>query len=215
VTPVPAVVGSYLTAARVATGLLSGPVVAGRWADPSALPGMSVGALAAHLASEVLLVRDVLVDPALQAADEPVPLLEHYRRSSWVTAAVDDDVNVTIRDGAERSASPGHAAVLAEVHEALAAVEARSGSAPAAVSLAWWAWSLSFEDFLVTRMMEIVVHSDDLAVSLGAEPPTWPADVLEPVLALLTGVAVMRHGQPAVVRTLSRAERAPGGISAF
>jgi len=79
----------------------------------------------------------------------------------------------------------------------------------------WWAWSLTFEDFLVTRMMEIVVHSDDLAVSLDREPPTWPAGVLEPVLSLLTGVAVMRHGQAAVVRTLSRAERAPGVIAAF
>ncbi len=29
--------------------------------------------------------------------------------------------------------------------------------------MAWWRWTLTFDDLLVTRMMEIAVHSDDLA----------------------------------------------------
>jgi len=36
-----------------------------------------------------------------------------------------------------------------------------------------------------------------------------------PVLALLSALAVRRHGQAAVVRTLSRPQRAPGQVSAF
>jgi hypothetical protein len=63
--------------------------------------------------------------------------------------------------------------------------------------------------------MEFVVHSDDLAVSVGIEPPTLPEAVLGPVLALLVGVSLQRHGQAAVVRALSRRERAPDTISAF
>jgi hypothetical protein len=74
---------------------------------------------------------------------------------------------------------------------------------------------LRLDDFLVTRMMEIAVHSDDLAVSTGVPTPELPAEVLEPVLALLTGLAVRRHGQPAVLRALSRAERAPDRINAL
>ena len=35
------------------------------------------------------------------------------------------------------------------------------------------------------------------------------------VLALLVGVSLQRHGQAAVVRALSRRERAPETISAF
>ncbi len=81
--------------------------------------------------------------------------------------------------------------------------------------MTWWQWSLSWEDFLVTRMMEITVHSDDLAVSVGIDPPELPGAVLEPVLSLLVGVATLRHGQAAVVRALSRAERAPASIAAF
>src|SRR6266545_4791594 len=75
--------------------------------------------------------------------------------------------------------------------------------------------ALVLEDFLVTRMMEVAVHSDDLAFSVGVPPPELPACVLDPVLALLSSLAVRRHGAPAVLRALSRAERAPATIAAF
>ena len=83
------------------------------------------------------------------------------------------------------------------------------------VLIPWHGWSLAAYDFLVTRMMEIVVHSDDLAASVGVETPEFPDDVVAPVLALLADVAVRRHGQAAVVRTLSRPQRAPRSVSAF
>lgn len=210
-------VEAYLEAARSAAALLGTPEVADAWERPSALEGMTVGALAVHLASELLLVSDALHDPERWSADDPVPLLEHYRRSAWVTAGPDDDANVAIRESAQRDAAPGHDAMLAEVEAALADLESLPAAerVPATVQMAWWRWSLSFEDFLVTRMMEIVVHSDDLAVSVGIDPPELAGNVLEPVLSLLVGVATMRHGQAAVVRALSRAERAPASISAF
>ncbi|MGZ5416793.1 MAG: maleylpyruvate isomerase N-terminal domain-containing protein [Nocardioides sp.] len=208
---------AYLEAARSAAGLLERPEVADAWDRPSALEGMTVGALAVHLASEVLLVQNAWRDPARWSQDEPIPLLEHYRRSTWVTGGPDHEANVGIRESAERAASPGHAAMLADVRVALADLEGlREGTEqPEAVQMGWWAWSLSWGDFLVTRMMEIVVHSDDLAVSADVEPPELPGAVLEPVLSLLVGVATMRHGQAAVVRALSRSERAPASIAAF
>ena len=208
---------AYLEAARSAVGLLERPEVADAWGRPSALEGMTVGALAVHLASEVLLVQNAWRDPARRSQDEPIPLLEHYRRSAWVTGGPDHEANVGIRESAEQAASPGPAAMLADVRVALADLEGlREGTRqPEVVQMSWWAWSLSWEDFLVTRMMEIVVHSDDLAVSLDVEPPELPGAVLEPVLSLLVGVATLRHGQAAVVRALSRAERAPASIAAF
>jgi len=211
------VVTAYLEAARSAAALLARPEVAQAWERPSALEGMTVGALAVHLASEVLLVQDARRDRARWSEDDPIPLLEHYRRSAWVTAGPDDQANVSIRESAARDAAPGHAAMLTDVEAALADLEALRDDTgqPTAVQMPWWAWSLSFEDFLVTRMMEIVVHSDDLAVSVDVEPPELPGSVLEPVLSLLVGVATLRHGQAAVVRALSRAERAPASIAAF
>ena len=81
--------------------------------------------------------------------------------------------------------------------------------------LPWQGWSLTTHDFAVTRLMEMVVHADDLAASVGVHTPEFPDDVVAPVLGLLSGVAVRRHGQAAVVRALSRPQRAPGSVSAF
>jgi len=59
------------------------------------------------------------------------------------------------------------------------------------------------------------VHSDDLAASVDLPTPDFPDDAIAPVLGLLTGVAVRRHGQAALVRALSRPQRAPDSVSAF
>jgi hypothetical protein len=83
------------------------------------------------------------------------------------------------------------------------------------VFLPWAGWSLSLPDFLLTRMMEIAVHSDDLAVSVDVATPALSDDALRPVLGLLSDLAVRRHGAAAVLRALSRAERAPASIAAF
>lgn len=83
------------------------------------------------------------------------------------------------------------------------------------VHLPWGPWSLSLDDFLITRMLEITVHCDDLACSVGVETPTQPSAVVDPVVALLSQLAVQRHGATAVLRALSRAERAPDTIAAI
>jgi hypothetical protein len=148
---------------------------------------------------------------------EPITLDEHYRRAAWVGAAVDDDVSVDIRAAGERDAADGVAALLARVREACAALPAvlAATSPRRAVLIPWQGWALRRDDFLVVRMMEVAVHSDDLAASVRVEPPALPWEVLGPVMGLLTRLAVGRHGQSAVVAALSRAERAPARINAF
>ena len=74
---------------------------------------------------------------------------------------------------------------------------------------------MTLEDFLTTRLLELVIHTDDLAVSVGVPTPQAPDSAYERVIALLTQLAVRRHGQVAVLRALSRAERAPESISAL
>jgi hypothetical protein len=63
--------------------------------------------------------------------------------------------------------------------------------------------------------METVVHSDDLAASIDVATPEFPDEVVSVVLGLLTDLAVRRHGATALVRTLTRPQRAPGSVSAF
>jgi hypothetical protein len=211
------VVESWLVAAQSAVTLLAEPAVAEAWDRDSALAGMSVGALAVHLADQVVGVRDTILAPGRHSQDPPVPLLEHYHRSRWVQGGPDDPSNTAVRENAAAAARAGHGSVLGAAQAALeeAAQLLAEEVEPAVVRLPHWEWSLRFEDYLVTRMMEITVHSDDLAVSLGKEPPLLPGSVLEPVLSLLVGVAVLRHGQASVVRALARAERAPATIAAL
>jgi Mycothiol maleylpyruvate isomerase N-terminal domain len=208
--------GDYLIAAESALELIGQVPVVQRWSEPSALPQMSVGALAAHLGSQVLSVHAAVTAGTGATEEEPVPLLEHYERVPWARSGLEDSSNVTIRHGAEADAAAGHATLALDLRNAIDDVRTAFTSLrmPPAIRMPWWDWSLSFDDFLVTRVMEIVVHSDDLAVSVDLEPPPLPEAVLGPVLALLVGVSLRRHGQAAVVRALSRSERA-GGIAAF
>ena len=204
---------TFLTAARISAGLASRPEVAVRWSEESACAGMTVGGLAHHLVSQLTNTARLLA--AEPHEEPPIALLEHYERAAWVTADLDDDVNVRIREGADDDAAGGPEALSPLVDGALADLPDLLARAADAVWIPWQGWSLSTEDYLTTRMMELVVHSDDLAASVGVPTPEFPEDVLIPVFTLLTGVAARRHGQVAVVRALSRPQRAPDIVSAF
>jgi hypothetical protein len=206
---------SFLAAARIAADLALSPEVADGWYDESACAGMTVGGLAHHLVSQVGNTVRLVGDPPADQA--PIPLLEHYARAAWVTAGHGDEVNVGIREGSDADAASGPDALRTTAADQLerlpGVLVARQGDEP--VLIPWQGWALTVRDWLVTREMEIVVHSDDLAASVGLPTPEFPDEVLTPVLALLTGVAVRRHGQAALVRALSRPQRAPASVSAF
>jgi uncharacterized protein (TIGR03083 family) len=209
------VADAYLLAVDSVVDLLARPEVAAGWESPSALAEWTVGGLAGHLAGQVFAgVNLIGAEPSELT---PIALDDHYRRVSWIGAAVDDEVSVDIRAGGDEYADAGPQALVARVVEGrtrLGALLAET-SPDRPVLVPWQGWALRRDDFLVMRMMEITVHSDDLAVSVGITAPTLPDDVLGPVLALLTRLAVRRHGQSAVVAALTRAERAPGAINAF
>jgi Mycothiol maleylpyruvate isomerase N-terminal domain len=206
---------AYLRAAASAAELLRDPAVASSWEAPSALRELRVSGLAGHLARQVVGVPAVL---AVAAPDEPpLSLLSHYARAEWVAAGINDEANVSIRHQGEDEAADGAAALAGRTADAAAKLRAQLPAEPAdrLVHLPWAPWSLTLDDFLVTRMMEIAVHSDDLAESVGIPTPPLPEDVLRPVLALLTQLSARRHGPTALLRALSRDERAPATIAAF
>ena len=105
--------------------------------------------------------------------------------------------------------------MTALVSRARADLEAVLADAPPTTYVPWQGWSLATDDFLVTRLMEMVVHADDLASSVACATPDFGPRVLDPVFRLLTALAVRRHGQDALVRALSRPQRAPSTVSAF
>lgn len=205
----------YLAAAATAADLVSQPAVAQRWTDPSALASMSVGALAGHLARQIFNVEALLAQGACD--DPPISLLEHYARSAWVAAAPDDPANVVVRDSGAAEAAPGPAALAGRARAAVARLrDSLPGERPGRVVLVpWGPWPLTLEDLLITRMLEIAVHNDDLACSVGLPTPVLPDPVTDTVVVLLARLAVGRHGPVAVIRSLSRVERAPASVAAI
>lgn len=205
----------FLAAARIAADLVRHPEVSGRWGEESACAGMSIGGLAWHLGSQTdLAVRLLDAGPSELA---PIPLPEHYAHAGWVRGASDDPANVAIREGSDEQAEAGAAALAALLDERLAdlpgVLDRVAPDTP--VLIPWQGWALTAHDLLVTRLMETVVHSDDLAASVDLPTPEFPAEVLTPVLDLLTGLAVRRHGGTALVRALARPQRAPRTVAAF
>nr|WP_269811028.1 maleylpyruvate isomerase N-terminal domain-containing protein [Kineosporia rhizophila] len=203
------------------------PVLGERWDLPSALPKMSVGALACHLGRQVSLAQQLLLpSPSDLSSGLPIerptelPLLEdgadeHYARAAWVTSTSPDDPE-NDRSTDEQLAQEGVQALVERFAAGAAEVSAllSGGSAGERVALPWQGWALSRDAFLLTRMLELVVHADDLAVSLDVPAPGFPERVFMPVVELIARLSVRRHGQLAVVGALTRRER-QRPISAF
>jgi hypothetical protein len=144
-------------------------------------------------------------------------LLEHYARAVWIGAPLDGEVNVGIRTRGESIAAGGPESLAERASAAVAQQRTKLAgvSADRAVFMPWTGWALTLDDFLTTRMMELAVHMDDLAVSVALATPVLPDAAFDPVLILLARLAARRHGQTALLRALARAERAPAAINAI
>lgn len=202
---------AYLDAADSAVALLSDPAVAAAWDRPSVLAEFSVRGLAGHLASQVFFVSQVLA--AAAPVEAPLSVAEFFSGAAAFHADRDTEINLLIRRGGEAAAVRGADALVAEV--ASTALEQRTllAAEPAGRVVSYFGRPFLLDDFLLTRLVELVVHSDDLAVSVDIATPALPAQVFEPVLDTLARLAVSRHGQSALLRALSRAERAPATIA--
>lgn len=196
--------------------LVDRPEIAADWTGESSCEGMSVGGLTRHLAGQPASVVALLrLDGSEGAAAETIDVLEHYGRASWLREDADGETNRSIRATADSEAADGPDAARALLSRARADLEVVLAHPPPTTYVPWQGWRLATDDFLVTRLMEMVVHADDLASSVRVATPQFGPTVLDPVFRLLTAIAARRHGQDALVRTLARPQRAPSTISAF
>lgn len=207
---------AFVDAAELVLELIARPEVAEAWARESSCADMTVGGLVRHLVNQSSYVAGLLAaGPSFGAGAETTTLLEHYAAADWMHEDHDAESNRFVREKGDADAAEGHEAAVALQAEAVADLPAALSGPPPTTYIPWEDRRMPTDDFLVTRLMEIVVHSDDLADSVGVPAPAFGEAVLEPVLGLLSALAVVRHGQDAVVRALTRPQRAPASISAF
>lgn len=206
-------ISTFLSAARTAAALLHAAELADAWSKPSALAEFRVSGLAGHLAGQISNVVFFLDSPPL--ADEPVlDAVRFYAQQADVDL---DSPNARgIRDRSEQNAGPSAADLAARCDAAVVEVGGRlDGLSPDQLVTVWNRWVLPLDQCLLTRVLELVVHSDDLAHSIGVPTPEFSDDVVDATITALARIAVRKRGTVPVLRALSRRERADGLAAAF
>jgi hypothetical protein len=191
-------------AVEAAAELMGRDTVAARWGESSALAGMTVGALCAHLvraAGSVLAYLD-RTDPGTRPTE---PLLTPV---TYFHAAIASPIHERIKEVSADEAAAGWSQVSSRCGEVVAALRTRLAEEPTdRLVAALGGRMLTLDDFCRTRLIEVLFHIDDLAASVGLSPPDTDVDGRNIVIETLVGIARMRHGDWPVLHALARDER--------
>jgi hypothetical protein len=207
------VITTFLSAARAVSSLLHAPELADAWTKPSALAEFRVSGLAGHLAGQVPNIHRYL-DATVPADLSPMDAVRYYSQHGEVD--VYSDRSTRIRALGEETAGSSAADLAARYDSAVQSVAARLHGLPEdMLVLMFNQWVLPLDQCLLTRILELVIHADDLAVSLDVPTPDFDEDVVDATVTALARIAVAKRGTLPVLRALSRRERADSVASAF
>lgn len=194
----------YLEVATATADLVAHPSVAEHWHRPSVLPHFAVSGLAGHLARSVLQVEWYLDDDVPDA--QPITASQYY--AGLVGASdPDSELSVGVRQRGEEAAAQGPEALAEETAAALARLTTRLPAETSGRRVGALGRTLLLDEYLKTRLVEMTVHMDDLALTLGLAPPEVPARGYRVAIETMMEVATLRHGPLAVLRALTRRER--------
>ena len=200
---------TFTAAAHAFAALLDEPQVPQRWQQPSALAGLTVGELVAHVNTATAFLRPLL--------DTTPPTDARVARAARYYAGMEGgegEGHDFLRAMAEKGAAKGPEANADHFRSTVAELSTRLATEdPDRVLDArpTLPFAITVADFTATRVVELVVHGDDLATSVDAdfEPPAAAADM---AVAVLVSAARANHGDLAVVRALARRERAAADV---
>ncbi len=197
--------GLFLDSLDRTRPLLASDELADGWDRASVLAELSVAGLAGHLVRAAVSVERYL------DGDEPIETPigpDDYYHVLRLPSDLDDDMNRAIRDRGLDAAAGGPAALLERFDSSVATLRDRFAAEAAGRRVAVVAGLvLTLDGYLVTRLVELIVHGDDLAQSLGVATPVYPPEAHATVRDCLVGVALRRHGDLGVLRALARRER--------
>jgi hypothetical protein len=118
----------------------------------------------------------------------------------------DDPVHAAVRSSAAVQALEGVNELASRASAALDGVRADVEATSLDLVIDCWGLPLRFGDFLRGRILELVVHADDLACSIGAESSGVPHEAIELACSLGISVAIRRNGATPVLRALFRSD---------
>ena len=196
--------GLVIDAVDAAASLLATDEVAARWSDPSALQGMTVGALAAHLvrAAGATLAYLDRTDPATRPDGALLTPVTYFH------AAIDAPIHERIKEVSASESAAGPAALADHCAQVAATMRVRFAEEPEGrLVAALGGRMLTLDDFCRTRLIEVLFHLDDLAASVGLPCPPTSVEGRTIVIDILLGIARDQHGDWEVLRALAREER--------
>jgi len=178
-----------------------------RWEEPSVLPHFSVRGLAGHLLRAPTVVEAYLDGPP-PPARAPLITAAAYYVDALSDSDIEGDAHTLVRARGEEAAAGGPSVVAGEWEAACERLRSRLATEPPNRRVQVYRnHVLLLDEYLRTRLVELCVHADDLAASLGVAPPALPEAATEVAIATLVEVARQRRGDLAVLRALTRRER--------
>jgi uncharacterized protein (TIGR03083 family) len=163
-----------------------------QWAADSGLPGWDVRTLVAHIVRQVAAPRLLLEREPLPAGTRVTGL------DAWAlsTAAIADRLDADARAAAAATGDP--VAALDREAELLAGQQEAALRADLVLPHVFAA--MRALDFTVTRLVELVVHSDDLARATGVDVPLDRQALAATVRVLADALAAKAPGNSVEVR---------------
>jgi uncharacterized protein (TIGR03083 family) len=188
---------------------LVAPEVAAKWEEPSVLAEFTVAGLAGHLVRATTSVEAYL--DRYEPDDATITPAEYYGAAvGEATSDPSSSLNQAIRRRGEETAAAGHAGLVESFAATLERLRGRLADEREDRRVqVYMGLVLTLDDYLVTRLIELLVHTDDLAVSVGIETPEPFTAAADAAVDTLVAVARRRHGDLAVLRALTRRERDP------
>jgi hypothetical protein len=138
-------------------------------------------------------------------AGEPIPAPTYF---ASLLQEMDDSENERIRKDGETTSAAGWEALIEEHRRLGDDLKRRLAKEPPERKVKVFAGKVMLLDnYLETRIVELLVHTDDLAVSVGVTPPEIPESAADIAIGHLVEVGRSLHGNRAVLMALSRRER--------
>lgn len=203
-------VRSFLLAAEVVADLLARAEVAERWVEPSEVEGFTVGGMAGHLYGATRRLEATLDEPV---PEEPIEVdLSDFYGANRVgdRAELEAGIHPWIRQDAEERAERGAAWVATRFRAMVERLRERLADEDPErlVSVLQVPHGVTrLRTYLVTRVIELVVHGDDLAVSVGLPDLELPPGVATTVIDACVDLSRARTSDLDVIRGFARRER--------
>ena len=200
---------AFRDASAFALSVVNTPAVSERWASPSAVQRFSVRGLVAHM---VAALRRMEVGLATEVSDDAVNVgLTDFYGANRIDGDSDrlGGLHDQIVSHAEAKATEGFDAAVAKLRDVIErlleilTIEALQRRLPVVQVPNGATYA---HNYLVTRVIELLVHTDDVAVSVGidAVPPEIASTA---ALNACLEIARGNWGDLDVLRTFARAER--------